>query len=176
MSRGCCTSRDTKWTPPVVGHLKINVDALMNRLSGACGLSIIARDYLGEVKFAKSIFWPMPICIVAAEALAIKFGMITAIEEDVVIFSITSNSSLVVAAINSKKRILNDFGVIVDEIRDLAASYCTDGFEFTPRSANNPADCLAKWPMSNSMSFFWKDDFPSSVCLAIEANKPLLSL
>ena len=95
--KGTNRSADTRWKPPDRGKFLINVDAATNIRSGARGLGVIIRNSVGEVSCARAIHWPFPISVEAAESLAIKWGIITALETGLTGFTVASDCVSVVS-------------------------------------------------------------------------------
>ena len=80
---------------------------------------------------------PFPISIEAAEALAIKWGIITALEIGLLGFSIVSNSASIVNSLNNKIRGFCECGIILDEILNLLGCNSFEGLCFMPRGTND---------------------------------------
>ena len=67
-----------------------------------------------------AILWPFPISIEAAEVLTIKWGIISVLEACLLSFSVACDHFNTMNALNIKDRNLCQFGVILNEILDLA--------------------------------------------------------
>ena len=85
------------------GKLVINIDAGTDNRIDRRGLDVIIRDHAGNVVLYQTIIWPYPISVEAQEALAIKWGIITALEADLSGFYVVK-----------KCRCLSGFGVPID--------------------------------------------------------------
>ena len=107
---------DDRWKPLDRGKFMINVDDATNNRYGACGLSIIIRDFTGEVIHTRAIHWPFRISVEVAEATTIKWSIITALEACLFGFSIASDCTSIVNVLNNKIISLCKCGIILDEI------------------------------------------------------------
>ena len=76
-------------------------------------------------------------------------------------FSIASNCYNVVNALKRKDRNLCEFGVILDEILDLAKCSNFEGFVYAPKCANKDAHCLVRFTVLSNSSQVWKGEIPS---------------
>ncbi|KAL5572754.1 hypothetical protein UlMin_022351 [Ulmus minor] len=152
---GTNRSADTRWKPPDRGKFLINVDAATNIRSGARGLGVIIRDSVGEVFCARAIHWPFPVSVEAAESLAIKWGIITALETGLTGFTVASDCVSVVNALNNRNRNYGECGVILDEILNLFSFSSFEGLLFMPRGANRAAHNIARFAALSNGSHTW---------------------
>ena len=135
---------DQCWVSPRVGSFLINVDAAIDKERGMYGIGILVKNSDGVTVDARWKCWPFLISVEAAELLAIKEGLLVVREGNLLSFSITSDCASVVSLLHKKGRILNDLGVIVDEIHNW---YVCRGFEdivYVLRRLNCPAHRLAR--------------------------------
>src|SRR5690606_12378543 len=106
---------DARWIPLDRGKFLVDVDAATYIRIGDRCMRIIIKDSVGEVICAKVIHWPFPISIEAAEVLAIKWGIITALETGLSGFSISSNCASIVNALNDMIKCFCESENILDE-------------------------------------------------------------
>ncbi|KAL5546786.1 hypothetical protein UlMin_006473 [Ulmus minor] len=152
---GTNRSADTRWKPPDRGKFLINVDAATNIRSGARGLGVIIRNSVGEVFCARAIHWPFPVSVEAAESLAIKWGIITALETGLTGFTVASDCVSIVTALNNGNRNYGECGVILDEILNLFSFPSFEGLLFMPRGANRAAHNIARFAALSNKSHTW---------------------
>ncbi|KAL5555861.1 hypothetical protein UlMin_038097 [Ulmus minor] len=152
---GTNRSTDTRWKPPDRGKFLINVDAATNIRSGTRGLSVIIRNSVGEVFCARVIHWPFPTSIEAAESLAIKWGIITALEAGFTGFTVASDCVSIVNALNNRNKNYGECGIILDEILNLFSSSSFEGLLFTPIGANRAAHNIARFAVLSNGSHTW---------------------
>ncbi|KAL5550019.1 hypothetical protein UlMin_000195 [Ulmus minor] len=141
---GTNRSDDTRWKPPDRGKFLINVDTTTDIKSGTLGLGIIIRNSVGDVLYTRAIHWPLPILVEAAEAMAIKWGIITALEAGLVGFSVASDCVSIVNALNNMTRNFSECGIILDEILNLFSCSYFSGLFFMPRCANRATHNIAR--------------------------------
>ncbi|KAL5567856.1 hypothetical protein UlMin_024431 [Ulmus minor] len=153
-------SADTRWKPPDRGKFLINVDAATNIRSGARGLGVIIRNSVGEFFFARAIHWSFPISVEAAEALAIKWGIITALEAGLTGFTVASDCVSIINALNNGNRNYDECGIILDKILNLFSSSSFEGLLFVPRGANRAAHNIVRFVvLSNGSHTWWGEIF-----------------
>ena len=138
------------------------MDAATNIRSGARGLGVIIRNFVGEVFCARAIHWPFPISVEAAESLAIKWGIITALETGLTGFTVVSDCVSIVNALNNGNRNYGECGVILDEILNLFSFSSFEGLLFMPRGANKAAYNIARFAALSNGSHTWLGDI--SIC------------
>ena len=119
----------------------------MDKNRKVCGLGYVIRDSKGVIFEACSIFWPCHLGVEATELMAILEGLKAARRCSCPFFSILSDCSVIVALFNSKKRLRNDLGVLVDEVKSWSVTDGFGGFSFKPHSTNTIAHCLARKAM-----------------------------
>ncbi|KAL5554513.1 hypothetical protein UlMin_041914 [Ulmus minor] len=157
---GTNRSADTRWKPPDRGKFLINVDAATNIRSGTRGLGVIIRNSIGEVFCARAIHWPFPISVEAAESLAIKWGIITALEAGLTGFTVASDCVSIVNTLNNGNRNYGECGIILDEILNLFSFPSFEGLLFMPRGANKAAHNIARFAALSNGSHTWLGEIP----------------
>ncbi|KAL5559292.1 hypothetical protein UlMin_035503 [Ulmus minor] len=168
---GTNRSADTRWKPPDRGKFLINVDAATNIRSGARGLGVIIRNSVGEVFCARAIHWPFPVSVEAAESLAIKWGIITALEADLTGFTIASDCVSIVTALNNENMNYGECGVILDEILNLFSFPSFEGLLFMPRGANRAAHNIARFAVLSNKFHTWLREIPTCASSVVLTEK-----
>ncbi|KAL5562410.1 hypothetical protein UlMin_032157 [Ulmus minor] len=92
-----------------------------------------------------SIHWPFPVSVEAAESLAIKWGIITALETGLTGFTVASDCASIVNALNNGNRNYGECGVILDEILNLFSFSSFECLLFMPRGANRATHNITRF-------------------------------
>ncbi|KAF7802436.1 reverse transcriptase [Senna tora] len=132
------------WSPPVGNDLKINCDASFLPDFGVTGLGVVIRNCNGEVIVGRSIR-SSAFSVNVAEALALKEALKTALELNLMNFSVESDCRDLVKAVNSKD-LKWDWccSEIVKEILLLCGHLNWPSIMHIKRNAKMVADWLAK--------------------------------
>ena len=67
--------RIERWTPPIEGWYKLNVDGAVFKKSGSCGIGIVIRNKRGKIMGAMSKRMDIPLGALEVEAKAFEKGM-----------------------------------------------------------------------------------------------------
>ncbi|QHN93426.1 uncharacterized protein DS421_17g592590 [Arachis hypogaea] len=120
------TVRRVTWRPPPPGWVKCNVDAAFLEVLHGGATAAVFRDHVGNLLTASN-FKIATTSPLAAEALAVREGLIIAknFQLERVIFE--SDSLILIQALKSKATIV-EFQVILDDILDLARNISNCGF------------------------------------------------
>ncbi|KAK8615937.1 hypothetical protein V6N13_017507 [Hibiscus sabdariffa] len=110
------------WTAPPAGFLNINCDAALDQHNGAATVACVVRDDSGRIIKGETCLFPSW-SISVAEAIAVRKGVLLAIEEawDKVIFE--SDNQGVINGINSFMVNAWESSAVVKDILSLAAPY-----------------------------------------------------
>ena len=88
----------------------------------------------------------------ATELMVIRERMLAVRERNLVPFSITSDCAVVLSALNASKKLFNDLGPLIEEVRVWAMRDDFSGFFHVSRLINGFAHKLARWEVSFSSS------------------------
>ncbi|KAL6225595.1 hypothetical protein ACLB2K_004444 [Fragaria x ananassa] len=88
------------WINPKLGMIKINTDAAWNKDSAECGLAAVARNSLGKIVGGMHNYG-YAISIMAAEALAIKFGLSLSSSLSLSSFQLESDSLVLISTLSN---------------------------------------------------------------------------
>ena len=105
--------------------------------------------------------------------MAIKWGIIIALEAGLSGFSVASDCASIVNALNKKIIVFCDCGVILGEILNFFCYNSFEGLAFTPRCVNRVAYNLARFVAISSVSQVWKGEIPFCASSAVLADKPI---
>ncbi|KAL4280391.1 hypothetical protein GQ457_03G007900 [Hibiscus cannabinus] len=133
----------SSWSKPPSGFLKISCDATFEHLSGMAAATCIVRDSSGRIiKGDTSSFQTNSVTV--AEAIAIRHGVVLAINEgwENVIFE--SDNKSVITRLNSVMPCVWESAAIENDISSLIVSYPFFSFNFVKREYNKTADWVAK--------------------------------
>ena len=134
---GC--RKDVKWEPLEMRSWLVNINATTNYRLDTRGFRIVIRDWQGDILLSRPIHWPSPL---SAKAMAVKWGQTAVLEVSLHWFTVASDCSNVVKMLNGNNNVLNDYGVIIDEIIDLVKIPQYAHFSFMLRNSNLPANCI----------------------------------
>ncbi|KAL5553515.1 hypothetical protein UlMin_040916 [Ulmus minor] len=162
------------WIPPLRGCFQVNVDAAWDKNRGVCGVGLVIRDYMGCVLDARWKYWAFPIRVEAAELMAIREGLLATRERNLTPFSIALDCAWVVSSLMEGKKLFNDLGPLIKDVRNWANCVCFTGFFHVSRLINVPAHKLVRWAVSSSSS---RDDLclcPDNFFKSITDNRKQL--
>ncbi|XP_020960337.1 uncharacterized protein LOC110263435 [Arachis ipaensis] len=163
------TVRKVTWRPPPPGWVKCNVDAAFLEVLHGGATAAVFRDHVGNLLTASNskIAATSPL---AAEALAVREGLIIAknFQLERVIFE--SDSLILIQALKSKATIA-EFQVILDDILDLARNISNCGFTWAPREGNALAHEVAKLTANGSLHQNWLSCKPQIITSILQKEK-----
>jgi hypothetical protein len=162
--KGSSNSSDTiTWSPPSNGFIKLNWDAAINKIKGWIGLSIIARDNLGNCLGVRSLTKILQVDAKTAESLAALEAVLFAREAGFLDAIFEGDVAHVIAEINSNPPYLSRSSHILESIHVERQSLHTCSFYFVYREANRAAHCLAKEAASTMNDLCLPEDTPISI-------------
>ncbi|KAL8541921.1 hypothetical protein ACS0TY_002969 [Phlomoides rotata] len=159
-----------KWTPPTQGVLKLNTDAGVFS-DGSVGLGFIVRDETGNPILAGA-----KRCSVAAdnstmiEALALRFGAISARSHGLQVAFLESDSQNLIRAILHNQGVDILSTMIIDDIADLVSGLGVQNFSFVGREANRVAHFLSHLGTFVGFEHVWDVDFPDGCIYLVEED------
>ncbi|CAH9096881.1 unnamed protein product, partial [Cuscuta epithymum] len=143
------------WRKPDTDRIKINTDAAINRGAGMVGLGWVARDSTGAF-LAGAAIPRKGVCLPKeAEALSMREALswIKAAGWDQV--DVESDALHLVEGVHSAST-ESSFGLLVNDIKELATSFSSITFSHVKRSANRVAHHMARAAVSMSDSCLWQ--------------------
>ncbi|KAK4853970.1 hypothetical protein QYF36_017096 [Acer negundo] len=152
-----------RWKPSDDGVFKINTEGANDYKNRLIGFGVILRDKAGHIKAAvvhnlKAMLSPL-----VAEALAIKRGILLALESGLVPFQVETNSLQLVNLINKRVASSADVGPIICEILAAVESLPNWSICHVSRKGNLDTHNLAKMAFSVESECCWLDDFTPCV-------------
>lgn len=152
------TRRDTssapRWSPPPEGSVFINTDAAIFSSSRQMGVGVVIRNHLGEFVAACSELLNEVTAPEIAEALAVRCALSLADDEGFGKVQVVSDCLSVIQRIDSTTIDWSPVGVIIQDIKSLAASFEAISFKHVRRQCNESAHILARLAESFISSTF----------------------
>ncbi|KAL4379350.1 hypothetical protein GQ457_02G009300 [Hibiscus cannabinus] len=142
------------WTKPPLGVLKVNCDAAFDRSIGSAAIACVVRDDSGCIIKGEICSFPSR-SVSAAEAIAIRKGVLMAISEgwEKVIFE--SDNIGVINGINSGMQCAWESSSVVKDILSSIALHPFFSFQFVKRECNLVADWFAKACLKGRCPLNW---------------------
>lgn len=161
--------RPTHWSPPSPGSLKLNTDAAINTELGVVGLGGVIRDEYGNVlgAFAKRYMGRVDAHL--AESLAIRAGLVFALESGLRVKELESDALNVIQAIYGGCSSHED-GLVIDDINFLLNLAGGINCSHVKRECNMVAHSLAQFAFSIIDDCFWLEDYPISIESLVQAE------
>ncbi|XP_071722560.1 uncharacterized protein [Rutidosis leptorrhynchoides] len=148
--------RNSGWTPPEIGHIKINSDAAVFSNSFCRGLGLVFRDSSGHVILCQATIEASSPDIAYAEAAAILAGAQLAISMGYTNVIFESDAMIVIQNINSVGICFLSCKEIIFRIKALVSAFDSYSFIFLPRATNRLAHSLT------NLGCNWQGRLPSS--------------
>jgi hypothetical protein len=124
------------WSPPPVGSIQLNVDAALFATSRRFGAGVIARNLVGECIVALGDSAQEVVVPELAEALAVRLVLSLANDEDMINIIIASDYLSVIQRILSSNRDRSACGVVIEDIKLMAAFFTAISFHHVRRGQN----------------------------------------
>jgi hypothetical protein len=151
----------SKWTPPPIGWMMINVDAAVFSDSPCIGIGVVVRNHFGEFIFAscqkRHVFADPEL----AEAIAVRLAVVYAKNLNFQHAIIASDCLSVVNKIKSPMLDRSIVGPIVQDIKNLVKG-TPFSFIYIPRGCNEAAHVIARLANQCSGSA-WCNVAPESI-------------
>jgi ribonuclease HI len=152
----------SRWSPTPVGSVVIHVDATLFSSSSRMGVGIVIKNHMGNFLAACSRLLDQVTVPEIAEALAIRSAVSLAKDEGWNNVIMVSDCLSVIQRIRSPIRDRSMVGVVVEDIKTLAASLLAVNFRHTSRLCNSSAHTLAR-RAENFGSIFFRDVAPDCI-------------
>ncbi|KAH7866175.1 hypothetical protein Vadar_016730 [Vaccinium darrowii] len=121
----------SKWNPSNHGVVKINSDGAFDGSGKKGSVGLVARDYLGQVKWVTAIPLSNTHSAEAVEALGFRWAVTLAKEKGGKRFSFEGDAQFIIQMLKGEKAISSSLAVIIRDIIRLSTSFCD--FSFTPQ-------------------------------------------
>jgi ribonuclease HI len=133
-----------RWSPPPEGTVFINVDAALFSSSSRMGVGVVIRNHIGTCLVACSQTFDEVTTPELAEALAIRRAITFAQEEGFDSIILASDCLSVIQRIQSSVWDRTGIGVVIKDIKAMAAGFQSVTFCHISRLLNNSAHILAR--------------------------------
>ncbi|XP_031122526.1 uncharacterized protein LOC116025437 [Ipomoea triloba] len=144
------------WVRPARGRIKLNTDAAIDTTNNAMGLGWILRDDEGNFLATKNVRITGSNTVREAEAICLREALSWLKDTGMGAADVEMDSQLVFHAI-SYTSFYSTFGLLVDDIKELASSINDVEFRFVKRFANCVAHTVAREALSMSGCGEWFD-------------------
>jgi ribonuclease HI len=148
------TSTPPRWSPPPEGTVFINVNAALFSSSNRMGVGVVIRDHIGNCLVACNQLLDEVTPPEIAEALAVRCALTLARDEGLNKVILASDCISVVQRINSSARDRSLIGVVVEDIKAMAATMSSVTVHHISRLLNNSAHVLARRVQHFGSPFF----------------------
>ncbi|XP_019166936.1 PREDICTED: uncharacterized protein LOC109162706 [Ipomoea nil] len=143
-----CTG-DDRWSRPAVGRLKLNTDAALNTSTSSMGLGWVPRDHDGTFMAAKNMRLTSVFTVNEAEAVSLREALSWIKDTGMGNIDVEMDSQTVFYSLTSSS-FNSSFGLLVEDIKELASLIHDVQFRFVRRSANCAAHTVAREVFSES--------------------------
>ena len=154
------TVSDSVWKSPIIGAMKLNVDATFYPTSREAGLGMVVRDHMGEVHLCavtrvENIESPLH-----AELTAILFGIKEAVSIKHPYLIVESDSLMAVREIEKQRESFCEWESIILDILEISREFWSCKFSHTRRSANSFAHNMARLGTVLGDFYVWRNSWP----------------
>jgi hypothetical protein len=133
-----------RWSPPPEGTVFINVDAALFSPSRRMGIGVVIRNHKGECLTAYSELQDEVTAPEIAEALALRRAVSLANDEGFDKAMVVSDCLSLILRLQSSELDRSMVGVVVQDIKLLAASFASISFSHVYRQCNESAHIMAR--------------------------------
>ena len=148
---------------PDPGLYKVNFDGATFADDSCSGLGVIVQDGAGLVIAAMATRVPQLLQAIEVEALAASKALEFAQEMGLAEVVLDGDSSLLMAALNSKKPVLAPFGLMIQDSLSLSSAFSKLSYSHTKREGNTVVHNLAQLAVNFPNCVIWMEDVPSDV-------------
>ncbi|KAL2932257.1 hypothetical protein RDABS01_037667 [Bienertia sinuspersici] len=159
MDDSCLKSR---WSPPIMGHYKINVDAAIFKETGV-GMGAVVCDSIGEVIAAMVSLRKGDYAVDIAEAMAARFALKIAWESGLRSVILETDNLKLFQHLKKAKVEASAFGIVVKDILQLATLCTSCSFSHVRRKGNQVAHKLAKLSKDCNEERIWIEELPEQL-------------
>lgn len=147
--------RNSKWSHPLAGIVKINVDVVVDIHAERVSLGLVARDSNGKVLMAASkSVWPF-MRVEHAETDGFWWAVQLASSNDWKRCVFEGDAKMVIEALNGNIIRVAHIQVIIENILATSLIFDQVSFEFYFREANMVAHRLARWSATSFCNGVW---------------------
>ena len=160
-----------RWTAPIPGQLRLDVDAAFDANSKCYGLGAVIRDSAGSLIAAG--VWPgqQASSVGLAELMAVKAGLQMAKEYGLSSLIVYCDAVNEVAKLKQNALPANEDGIVISDIKQLASTLNVVSFNYFSRICNGVAHCLARNALHRLSSECWFGDIqPAWLVSVLLAN------
>ncbi|CAH9053323.1 unnamed protein product [Cuscuta epithymum] len=133
------------WGRPTAGMLKVNVDAAIRE--GSCGLGWCIRDDTGQFVAGGASPRQGVVSVLEAELIGIREALSWLLDSEWRDVEVESDASLAIMEI-TKGSSNSSYGLVADDVRDIAKNFSGISFSHIRRSTNRAAHALAQMACS----------------------------
>ncbi|GLT59414.1 hypothetical protein SLA2020_322330 [Shorea laevis] len=163
---------DTRWRPPDVGHVKINIDGAISGQQQSFGMGAVARDPAGDVVAAMACKGQGAVAAEIAEACTLRKALQWARGLSFERIIVESDCVNVIAAMNNDLATLNSpLGLIIYDCKLLVTSFLSCHFQHVRREGNSVAHELAKRALHAEADEHWDGDTPEAIAQFVMGDK-----
>ncbi|KAL4383031.1 hypothetical protein GQ457_15G002040 [Hibiscus cannabinus] len=152
----------SNWTPPPPGFLKINCGAAFEALSGRAVAACVVRDEYGKIIKGETLSFISRSASIA-EAIAVRLGVLLAINEGWIKAIFESDNKGVITRINSGMFNAWESKAVEMNIFSLKESHPCFSFCFVKRNCNKAADWIARATIKGVCPLDWSSCPPLSL-------------
>ncbi|KAL5537593.1 hypothetical protein UlMin_044857 [Ulmus minor] len=144
-----------RWTAPIPGQLRLDVDAAFDANSKCYGIGAIIRDSVGTSSVGM------------AELMAVKAGLQMAKDYGQSSLIVYCDAVNEVAKLQRNALPANEDGIMISDIKQLASTLNVVSFNSFSRICNGVAHCLARNALHRLSSDFWFNDIQLSWLVSV---------
>ena len=127
------------------------------------GIGVVVRDWRGEFIGAISSLMVLTHTVAEMEALACRKAIEFAAEIGLQRVIVEGDLAMVINALNQNNAGLSSYGVVIEDIRNLALVFESCVFAHTSRVCNSVADAIAKKAKAFRSAQVWLNDPPDDL-------------
>ncbi|XP_039791741.1 uncharacterized protein LOC120657488 isoform X2 [Panicum virgatum] len=151
----------SRWTPPPIGRLMLNVDAALFKNPSRIGVGVVIRDHDGDFKMAFCKVMDRIKDPEMAEAMAVRCAVIFAKEKNLQHIVVASDCHNIIKKLQSQNLDRSEVGAIICDIKNLVREV-TFSFMYIRRSCNGAAHVMARLADQFSESV-WCNEAPDAI-------------
>ncbi|GKV48920.1 hypothetical protein SLEP1_g55702 [Rubroshorea leprosula] len=165
----------TRWHPPDLGFIKLNVDGATSVQSAAFGMGALARNDSGEVLATMACKGQGAAEPEVVEACSLQSSLHWAQSLAFGRIIVESDCATIVSAITSETFNMNSsLGLILLDCKALLASFKSCRLQHVRRTANAVAHELARRALTTEANEFWVDDIPFPIEHIVTGDQSLI--
>ncbi|XP_075674771.1 uncharacterized protein LOC142643956 [Castanea sativa] len=146
------------WSPPPRPFFKINVDGVVDKVTGRTGVGVIVRDELGRVEAAICRNLGAPFGAIEIESKAINARLLFAQDIGIRDIMVESDCLIMIQALNGTSAPPSVVSTVIQGIMDLSKGFHRVEFSHVKRQGNRLAHVLAKHVFGNVDFIAWIEE------------------